>query len=113
MVDEVGNQFGKIGRTGQQCRSYDGIGLEKVVLQNFGIAHHNAGHYYSMAHFSLPFSKKSKRKYCEHQFEDGPDGSGQYVGYACKGGYPCLLPGVAVELLPYQIRVNAIVPAEV
>src|SRR5258708_3590558 len=115
MVDEVANQFGKIDGLVNNAGVNDGIGLEKGTPSKFRESLiNNAGHYYSMAHFSLPLLKKSKGAIVNISSKTALTGQGGTSGYAsAKGAILALTREWAVELLPYQIRVNAIVPAEV
>ena len=54
------------------------------------------------------------RLHREYSFEDGHYRTGRTSGYASsKGAILALTREWAVELLPYSIRVNAVVPAEV
>jgi len=115
MVDQVANQFGKIDGLVNNAGVNDGIGLEKGSPSKFRESLiNNAGHYYSMAHFSLPFLKKSKGSIVNISSKTALTGQGNTSGYAgAKGAILAFTRDWAVELLPYQIRVNAIVPAEV
>jgi L-fucose dehydrogenase len=115
MVDQVANQLGKIDGLVNNAGVNDGIGLEKGSPSKFRESLiNNAGHYYSMAHFSLPFLKKSKGSIVNISSKTALTGQGNTSGYAgAKGAILAFTRDWAVELLPYQIRVNAIVPAEV
>ena len=115
MVDQVANQFGKIDGLVNNAGTNDGIGLEKGTPSKFRESLiNNAAHYYSMAHFSLPFLKKSKGSIVNISSKTALTGQGNTSGYAgAKGAILAFTREWAVELLPYQVRVNAIVPAEV
>jgi L-fucose dehydrogenase len=74
----------------------------------------NVGHYYFLAHYALDALKKSKGTILNISSKTAVTGQGNTSGYvAAKGAQLALTREWAVELLPYQIRVNAIVPAEV
>ena len=67
-----------------------------------------------MAHYALPHLKGSKGSIVNIGFEDSVTGQGGTSGYASsKGAIMALTREWAVELLPYGIRVNTVVPAEV
>ena len=67
-----------------------------------------------MAHLCPAAFEGLKRVDCKYRFEDGVTGQRDTSGYASsKGAIMALTPEWAVELLPYGIRVNTVVPAEV
>jgi len=67
-----------------------------------------------MAHYALPALKNSKGSIVNIASKTALTGQGGTSGYAsAKGGILALTREWAVELLPYEIRVNAIVPSEV
>jgi NAD(P)-dependent dehydrogenase (short-subunit alcohol dehydrogenase family) len=71
-------------------------------------------HYYNIAHFALPSLKKSSGPIVNIASKTAITGQGGTSGYASsKGAILALTREWAAELLPYGIRVNAIVPAEV
>ena len=115
MVESVVSQFGKIDGLVNNAGTNDGIGLEKGTPSKFRESLiNNAGHYYSMAHYSLPFLKKSNGSIVNVSSKTALTGQGNTSGYAgAKGAILAFTREWAVELLPYQIRVNAIIPAEV
>lgn len=92
----------------------DGVGLEKGSYENFiASLKKNVGHYYSMAHHALPALKESKGaivNIVSKTFETGQGGTSGYA--AANGSRQGLTEAWADELLPYGIRVNAIVVAE-
>jgi NAD(P)-dependent dehydrogenase (short-subunit alcohol dehydrogenase family) len=74
----------------------------------------NLLHYYNMAHYALPALKKSQGCIVNIASKVAMTGQGGTSGYAsAKGAILSLTREWAAELLPYGIRVNAIVPAEV
>ncbi|MGA8367506.1 MAG: SDR family oxidoreductase, partial [Candidatus Acidiferrales bacterium] len=74
----------------------------------------NLLHYYGMAHYALPHLKKSRGSIVNISSKTAVTGQGNTSGYAsAKGAILALTREWAVELLPYGIRVNAVVPAEV
>lgn len=108
--------FGRIDGLVNNAGVNDSVGLEKGSPEAF--AHSvakNLNHYYHLAHFTLPYLKKSKGSSIVNiSSKTAITGQGNTSGYtAAKGAQLSLTREWAVELLPYQIRVNAIVPAEV
>ena len=92
----------------------DRIGLEHGTPGDFiASLERNLFHYYNMAHV-LPALKKSQGSIVSIASKTAATGQGETSGYvATKGGVLALTREWAVELLPYGIRVNAVVPAEV
>ncbi|HAZ25410.1 MAG TPA: short-chain dehydrogenase, partial [Algoriphagus sp.] len=71
-------------------------------------------HYYHLAHYSLPALKTSQGSIVNISSKTAVTGQGGTSGYvAAKGAQLALTREWAAELLPYQIRVNAVIPAEV
>jgi L-fucose dehydrogenase len=93
----------------------DGVGLEKGTPEKFITSmNNNAGHYYYMVHYALPYLKKLKGSVVNVSSKTALTGQGSTSGYvAAKGAILSLTREWAVELLPYGIRVNAVIPAEV
>lgn len=92
----------------------DGICLENGSYEAFTESiHKNLTHYYLMAHYALPELKKSKGAIVNIGSKIAFTGQGGTSGYAAaNGGRNALTREWAVELLPYQIRVNAVIVAE-
>jgi L-fucose dehydrogenase len=107
--------FGKIDGLVNNAGSNDSIGLEKGNPEAFALSvAKNLNHYYHLAHFALPYLKKSKGSIVNISSKTAITGQGNTSGYtAAKGAQLSLTREWAVELLPYQIRVNAVIPAEV
>lgn len=93
----------------------DSVGLENGspdAFENSVVS--NLRHYYEMAHFCLPALKKSQGNILNMSSKVAMSGQGGTSGYAAaKGAQASLTREWASELLPYKIRVNAILPAEV
>ena len=67
-----------------------------------------------MAHYALPYLKAARGPIVNIASKTALTGQGNTSGYiASKGGILALTREWAVELLPYSMRVNAVVPAEV
>ena len=93
----------------------DRVGLESGSPDDYlASLRRNLLHYYNMAHFALPHLKKSRGAIVNISSKTAVTGQGGTSGYASsKGAQLALTREWAVELLPYGIRVNAVVPAEV
>lgn len=93
----------------------DKIGLEHGSPQDFlGSLERNLLHYYNMAHYALPQLKRTRGSIVNISSKTAVTGQGGTSGYvAAKGAILSLTREWAAELLPYGIRVNAVLPAEV
>lgn len=113
-VDAVTAQFGRIDGLINNAGINDGVGLENGSYEGFMQSlHRNLVHYYLMAHHALPFLKSSKGAIVNITSKTAETGQGNTSAYAAaNGGRNALTREWAVELLPYSIRVNAIVVAE-
>jgi L-fucose dehydrogenase len=75
--------------------------------------HRNLVHYYLMAHHALPFLIEAKGSIVNISSKTAETGQGNTSAYAASnGGRNALTREWAVELLPYGIRVNAVIVAE-
>lgn len=115
VVQEALSKYGRIDGLVNNAGSNDGVGLEKGSPEAFlQSVEKNVGHYYFLAHYALDALKKSKGTILNISSKTAVTGQGNTSGYvAAKGAQLALTREWAVELLPYHIRVNAIVPAEV
>jgi L-fucose dehydrogenase len=93
----------------------DNAGLEHGSPQKFlRSLELNLLHYYNMAHYAVPALKKSQGCIINIASKVAMTGQGGTSGYAAaKGAVLALTREWAAELLPYGIRVNALLPAEV
>ncbi|MFC3880783.1 SDR family oxidoreductase [Algoriphagus namhaensis] len=107
--------FGSIAGLVNNAGVNDGVGLEKGNPKTFASSvSKNLNHYYELSHFALPWLKKSQGSIVNISSKTALTGQGNTSGYtAAKGAILALTREWAVELLPYSIRVNAIIPAEV
>ncbi|MFZ9188329.1 MAG: SDR family oxidoreductase [Algoriphagus sp.] len=115
VIQEVIQAYGRIDGLVNNAGTNDGVGLEngspEVFLKS---VEKNLGHYYYLAHYALESLKKSKGSILNISSKTAITGQGNTSGYvAAKGAQLALTREWAVELLPYHIRVNALVPAEV
>lgn len=93
----------------------DKVGLENGSPEEFVKSlERNLLHYYNMAHFALPHLKRSSGSIVNISSKTAVTGQGGTSGYvAAKGAILGLTREWAAELLPYGVRVNAVLPAEV
>lgn len=113
-VKAVVEKYGRIDGLVNNAGVNDGVGLENGNYEKFMESlHKNLVHYYLMAHFALPYLKETKGSIVNISSKTAETGQGNTSAYAAaNGGRNALTREWAVELLPYGIRVNAIVVAE-
>jgi len=106
--------FGRIDGLVNNAGVNDGVGLEGGNYEAFMASlHKNVVHYYLMAHYALPALKKSEGAIVNIGSKTAETGQGNTSAYAAaNGGRNALTREWAVELLKYNIRVNAIIVAE-
>lgn len=114
VVERIGAKFGRIDGLVNNAGVNDGVGLENGSYEGFMASlHKNLVHYYLLAHYSLPFLKQSKGSIVNISSKTAETGQGGTSAYAASnGGRNALTREWAVELLPYSIRVNALIVAE-
>ena len=110
-VKEFGPVYGLVNNAGRN----DKVGLEKGSPKEYVESlERNLFHYYNMAHYALPYLKRTKGAIVNISSKTALTGQGETSGYASsKGAQLALTREWAAELLPYEIRVNAVIPAEV
>jgi NAD(P)-dependent dehydrogenase (short-subunit alcohol dehydrogenase family) len=115
VIDFTVEKYGKIDGLINNAGVNDGVGLEKGSPEKFFESlHKNLSHYYNLAHYALPHLKKTKGSIVNVGSKVAVTGQGNTSGYAAsKGAINALTREWAVELLPYSIRVNTVLPAEV
>jgi L-fucose dehydrogenase len=113
-VNMVVEKFGRIEGLVNNAGVNDGVGLESGNYDRFMKSlHNNLVHYYLMAHFALPYLKKSRGAIVNISSKTAETGQGNTSAYAAgNGGRNGLTREWAVELLKYGMRVNSIVVAE-
>ena len=114
-VTEAVRIHGRINALVNNAGVNDKVGLEQGTPDEYVASlRRNLLHYFEMAHYALPYLKKSRGAILNIASKTAVTGQGGTSGYASsKGAILALTREWAVELLPYGIRVNAIVPAEV
>lgn len=113
-IRQVVAQYGRIDGLINNAGVNDGVGLESGNYTDFMASlHKNLVHYYLMAHHALPELKKSRGSIVNIGSKTADTGQGNTSAYAASnGGRNALTREWAVELLPYSIRVNAVIVAE-
>src|SRR5436853_1105032 len=114
-LDSTVEKFGRLDALVNNAGVNDKIGLEHGTPEQYvDSLKRNLLHYYNMAHFALPYLKKTRGSIVNIGSKTAVTGQGGTSGYASsKGAILALTREWAAELLGYGIRINAIVPAEV
>lgn len=113
-ITAIAQQTGRIDGLVNNAGVNDGVGLENGDYARFVASlHKNLIHYYLMAHHALPYLKESRGSIVNIGSKTAETGQGNTSAYAASnGGRNALTREWAVELLPYGIRVNAVIVAE-
>lgn len=114
-IEMVLEKFGRLDALVNNAGRNDKVGLEHGnPIQYVESLNRNLVHYYSMAHYALPHLKRSHGAIVNIGSKTAVTGQGNTSGYASsKGAIMALTREWAAELLPYGIRVNTVIPAEV
>jgi L-fucose dehydrogenase len=114
-VEETLQKFRRLDALVNNAGVNDRVGLERGTPEAFiASLERNLFHYYNMAHYALGALKTARGSIVNIASKTAITGQGDTSGYAsAKGAILALTREWAVELLPFNIRVNAIVPAEV
>jgi len=114
-IDKTISTYGSVDVLVNNAGVNDGVGLESGSPEAFiKSMHKNLFHYYYMAHYALPYLKKSKGNIVNLGSKTADTGQGGTSGYAAsKGAQNALTREWAVEMLAFGIRVNSVIPAEV
>jgi NAD(P)-dependent dehydrogenase (short-subunit alcohol dehydrogenase family) len=115
VVQKTIGRFGRLDALVNNAGINDKVGLEHGSPEQYveSLAR-NLLHYYYMAHYALPHLKKSRGNIVNISSKTAITGQGGTSGYvSAKGAILALTREWAAELLEYEIRVNAVVPAEV
>jgi len=111
ILDQHGDIYGLVNNAGIN----DVAGLEDGSIEDFlQSLRRNLHHYYALAHYALPSLKRTRGAIVNISSKVALTGQGNTSGYAAsKGAQLALTREWAAELAPYDIRVNAVLPAEV
>jgi L-fucose dehydrogenase len=114
-IEQVRKDFGRIDALVNNAGRNDKVGLEHGNPQEYVASlSRNLVHYYAMAHYALPHLKRTRGAIVNVGSKTAVTGQGSTSGYASsKGAIMALTREWAAELLPYGIRVNTVIPAEV
>ena len=114
-VDETIRLVGRLDALINNAGVNDRVGLEHGSPEKYVESlQRNLLHCYNMAYYALPWLKQSQGAIVNIGSKTAITGQGGTSGYASsKGAILALTREWAVELLPYGIRVNAVIPAEV
>jgi L-fucose dehydrogenase len=114
-IDYVTANYGRMDGLVNNAGVNDRIGLESGNPDRFMESiRQNLLHYYALAHYALPMLKDSHGSILNISSKVALTGQGGTSAYAAaKGAQLALTREWAAELLPFGIRVNAILPADV
>jgi len=114
-IEYVQQKYGRIDGLVNNAGVNDGVGLANGDPDRFlESLRQNLVHYYAMAHYALPMLKQARGAIINISSKVALTGLGGTSAYAAaKGAQLALTREWAAELLPFGIRVNSILPAEV
>jgi L-fucose dehydrogenase len=114
-VEHVVKKLGRLDALVNNAGRNDKVGLEQGNPEEYVASlKRNLVHYYDMAHYALPHLKQTRGSIVNIGSKTAVTGQGSTSGYASsKGAIMALTREWAAELLPYGIRVNTVIPAEV
>lgn len=111
---ETLEKFGRIDGIINNAGNNDGAGLMDGIKKFKTSLELNLYHYYALVHYALESLKISQGSIVNISSKTAITGQGGTSGYvASKGAILALTREWALELLPFNIRVNAVIPAEV
>jgi L-fucose dehydrogenase len=109
-IKKIIKEFGAIHGLVNNADVNDGIGLEYGNYEAFiASLHKNIVHYYLLTHYALPELKKTKSSIVNINFKTAGVSKGNTAYTTIIDGKNALTREWAVELLKYNIRVNAVI----
>lgn len=113
-VEETQNRLGPINAVINNAGANDGVGIEAGAAAFAKSLQNNLMHYYLMVHHALEDLKQTRGAIVNVSSKVATTGQGGTSAYAAaKGGINALTREWAVDLAPFGIRSNTVVPAEV
>lgn len=113
-VETAVEQYGRIDVLVNNAGCNDAKGLDCTPEEFMTSVRNNLIHYYAMLHYALPYLKETVGSVINIGSHVATHGQGNTSGYvAAKGGIHALTREWAVDLLPYGIRVNCVVPGNI
>jgi L-fucose dehydrogenase len=114
-IAEIQERYGDIYGLVNNAGVNDGVGLASGSVERFVASlHKNLVHYYALAHHALPALKRTQGAIVNISSKVALTGQGGTSAYAAaKGAQLALTREWAAELLVDNVRVNAVLPAEV
>ncbi|MGI4853012.1 MAG: SDR family oxidoreductase [Janthinobacterium lividum] len=114
-IADVYRHYGQIDGLVNNAGVNDGVGLEHGSPERFAASlQQNLVHTYTLAYAALPHLKATAGSIVTISSKVAVTGQGGTSAYAAaKGAQLALTREWAAELLPYRIRVNAVLPSEV
>lgn len=114
-VEKIQSTYGQLDGLVNNAGVNDGVGLASGSPERFMESlRQNLLHYYALAHYMLPLLKQARGSIVNISSKVALTGQGNTSAYAAaKGAQLALTREWAAELLPFGVRVNAVLPAEV
>ena len=114
-IDHVSKNYGELFALVNNAGVNDNVALGTGTVADFERSlRANLVHAYALAHYALPLLTQARGTIVNVASKVAVTGQGGTSGYAAaKGGLLGLTREWAADLLPFGIRVNAVIPAEV
>lgn len=113
VIDKTLEKYSRIDIVVNNAGYNDGANLESSPEQFMASLQKNIMHYFAMVHYSRHALIKNQGAVVNVGSKVAVTGQGGTSGYAAsKGGIQALTREWAVDFLPYNVRVNEVVPAE-